>query len=179
MGKNDNSAFSYPSQRKKTAGFTFYGFYLLLKFCHLMELMFTVQEYIYHKQLQQLSNIASSFWHLTNLNYYLLPHILFYCEHYTLITPSLFLGLIQKVRIGITISCFTNIKRQCLCLGRDQQSVFQCPEKSKFYGNENVDSPLYKKMASGSGDGLSNISSKCSYLSLAIFEYYWENGRKC
>ena len=41
-GKNDNSAFSYPSQRKKIAGFTFYGFYLLFKFFHLMELMFMV-----------------------------------------------------------------------------------------------------------------------------------------
>lgn len=87
MEKTDNSAFSYPSQRKKIACFTFYGFLLLFKFCHLMGLMFMVQEYIYHKQLQWLSNIAASFWRLTNLNHYLLPHILLYCEHYTLITP--------------------------------------------------------------------------------------------
>lgn len=52
-----------------------------------MGLMFMVQEYIYHKQLQRLSNIAASVWRLTNLDHYLLPHILVYYEHYTLIIP--------------------------------------------------------------------------------------------
>lgn len=78
---------NFRSLTKKVACFTFYGFLLLFKSCHLMGLMFMVQEYIYHKQLQWLSNITASFWHLTNLNHYLLPHILLCCEHYTLITP--------------------------------------------------------------------------------------------
>lgn len=87
MRKTDKSAFSYPSQRKKIECFTFYSFLLLFKFCHLMGLTIMFQEYIYDKQPQWLLNITASFWCLTKLNQYLLPHILLYCDNYTLITP--------------------------------------------------------------------------------------------
>lgn len=87
MGKQTTQHFHILHKERKLHVLLFYGFLLLFKFCRLMGLMFMVQKYIYHKQLQRLSNIAASFWRLTNLNHYLLPHILLYCEHYTLITP--------------------------------------------------------------------------------------------